>query len=312
MPGTLPGFFMQKEKKEWVAGIGLASLAVILWSGNYIIARGVHQHISPVSLAFFRWVTATVFLLPFVWRSLLLQWPIIKKHALLLSITGLIGVSVFNTLLYVAGHHTTATNLAIIATTGAPVFVLLITAIFTREKITAFQVVGTGICIAGILLLLSGGDLRRVGDIKLTPGDGWVLLAALLFAIYTVLVKRKPAGLTAPAFLGIIFCAGTAFLVPAFIIDNANGQTFTWSWQMAGIFLYLGLGASVAAFLCWNVAIQKMGAVRTALFGNLIPVFSTIEAILVLKEPYYHFILVSLLIIISGLLLANKGKLGKS
>jgi drug/metabolite transporter (DMT)-like permease len=252
-----------------------------------------------------------VFLLPFAWRSLVNEWPLIKPNLLLLSVTGLIGVSVFNTLLYVAGHYTSATNLAILATTGAPVFVLLITAFFTNEKITLFQVTGTIVCVVGILLLLSGGNLLNILAIQLTPGDGWVILAAFLFAIYTVLVKKKPAGMTARGFLMIIFLAGTLFLIPAFIIDNADGQTFIWSWKLAGIFLYLGLGASVAAFLCWNLAIQHMGAVRTALFGNLIPVFSTIEAIVILKEPYHHFIFISLLIIVSGLLLANKGKLGK-
>lgn len=196
-------------------------------------------------------------------------------------------------------------NLAIIGTTAAPVFVLAISHFFTREKATGFQIAGTLLCIVGILLLISKGSFTQLKTFQFLPGDLWVLLAALAFAIYTVMVRRKPIEMKPLTFLFSTFLLGTLLLLPAFIIDSKNGLTFQWSSSLIAVFLYLGIGASVLSFLCWNTAIQKIGPSRTALFGNLIPVFSTIEAVIFLKEESSIIVVISLLIIFSGLFLAN-------
>lgn len=299
----------QQRKKEALAGVLLAVLAALIWSGNYIVARGFHRDITPVSLAFFRWLTATLVLAPFAYRQVKQQWPLVKNSWTYLLVTALFGVSLFNTFIYVGGHTTSATNLAIIGTTAAPVFVLFIAHLFTREKAGSFQVAGTLLCILGILLLISKGDFTRLRQFRFLPGDLWVLLAALSFAIYTVLVRKKPKEMAPLSFLFATFCLGTLLLLPAFVIDSAAGLTFQWSLPLLAVFLYLGVGASVISFLCWNTAIQKIGPSRTALFGNLIPVFSTVEAILFLGEKGSLVLVLSLVIIFSGLFVANIGQL---
>lgn len=285
--------------------MALACLAALLWSGNYVVARGLHQKITPVSLAFFRWLTATLVLMPIAYRPVKEQWPIIKKQALYLSITALLGVTLFNTFIYVAGRYSSAMNLAIIGTSAAPIFVLVLAAIFLKEKISRLQVAGALVCLAGILLLISNGNLSQLQHFKLSVGDVWILAAALAFAIYTLLVRKKPAHLSPVAFLASLFFIGTLLLLPAFIADAANGLPFVWSGNMVGVFLYLGVGASVGAFLSWNMAIQKLGPARTALFANLIPVFSAIEAVWILGEKGSWVIVFSMAIILLGLLLAN-------
>lgn len=299
----------QKKKKEVLTGVLLAILAALIWSGNYIVARGFHRDISPVSLAFVRWLTATFVLAPFAYASLQQQWPLLKASWKYLLITALFGVSLFNTFIYVGGHTTSATNLAIIGTTAAPVFVLFIAHFFAHEKATPYQIAGTLLCIAGILLLISKGDLARLRQFRFQPGDLWVLAAAVSFAIYTVLVRKKPKEIAPLSFLFSTFFLGTLLLLPAFVFDSAAGLTFRWSPSLVAVFLYLGIGASIVSFLCWNTAIQKIGPSRTALFGNLIPVFSTIEAIIFLKEESSLVLVLSLLIIFSGLFLANFGQL---
>lgn len=299
---------MDQQKDFW-AGIALAFTAALLWSGNYIVARGIHAQISPVSLAFFRWLTATLFLFPFAFRKVRQQWQLVKVHVRFLAVVALLGVSIFNTLIYVAGHYASAMNLAIIGTSAAPIFVLVLSRIFLREKITGLQVAGTLICVVGILILISKGSFDRLGAFRLSAGDVWILLAALSFAVYTILVRRKPRELAALTFLFATFLLGTLFLLPAFVIDSLQGLTFSPKPNLVLVFLYLGIGASAGAFLSWNLAIQKIGPVKTALFGNLIPIFSTIEAVLILGEDNSRVVVVSIVTILLGLLLANAGQL---
>lgn len=295
---------MQK-KNDLVLGMALACLAALLWSGNYVVARGLHQKITPVSLAFFRWLTATLVLAPIAYKQVKASAPLIKQHLGYLAITALLGVTLFNTFIYVAGHYSSAMNLAIIGTSAAPIFVLLLSAVFLKENATRHQIAGTLFCLAGIALLISNGSWQQLQRFSLSLGDLWILAAALAFAIYTLLVRKKPAALSPIAFLFSLFLIGTLFLAPAFVVDAINGLPFTWSTDMMGVFLYLGIGASVGAFLSWNIAIQKIGAARTALFGNLIPVFSTMEAILILGEANKSVVWVSMAFILFGLLLAN-------
>lgn len=294
-----------KKGNEFAAGMALACLAALLWSGNYIVARGLNQKITPVTLAFFRWLTATVVLAPIAYRQVKAHWGDIKQHLGYLTITALSGVTLFNTFIYVAGRYSSATNLAIIGTSAAPIFVLLLAALFLKEKPTRLQLLGTVVCVAGILLLISGGNLQQLQQLRLSLGDVWILGAAMAFAIYTLLVRRKPKALPPLAFLFALFFIGTLLLLPAFAIDSLNGLTFQWDATIGGVFLYLGVGASVGAFLCWNLAIHKLGSARTALFSNLIPVFSTIEAVLILGENSSPVVVLSMLLILSGLLLAN-------
>ena len=109
--------------------------ATAIWSGNFIVARGLNDAIPPVSLAFSRWVVATMVLLPFAIKNLWTEWPVIKKHFGYFCITSFLGVTVFNTLIYIAGHTTTALNLALIAITF-PIFTLLFSRIIYKEVLT--------------------------------------------------------------------------------------------------------------------------------------------------------------------------------
>ena len=293
------------EQQQFLRGALFALLAVILWSGNFVVARALHHRISPVSLSFLRWFTATVFLFPIAYKKLKAEWRSLLPHLRYLCFTALAGVTVFNTLVYVAGRYTTAINLALIGTTASPVFVFLISALLLKQSLTRLQYIGITFCIAGILLLLSKGSWEQLSRFHFTAGDWWILGAALSFAIYTLLVRKKPPQLSPTVYLFSIFFIGTLFLLPAFLIDRYYAATIEWNGPLIGSLFYLGIGASVLAFLFWNISIRTMGAAKTALFGNLIPVFSSIEAALILGESFSPVALVSFLIILAGILIAN-------
>ncbi|MDB5209637.1 MAG: family transporter [Sediminibacterium sp.] len=298
------------SKKDSYLGILLAILAVIIWSGNFIISRGVSAQIGPVSLAFYRWLMATIIIAPFAWKTYREEKELVRVNWKYLCWVSLTGITIFNTCVYVAGHYTTAINLALIGTTSSPIFATILAVIFLKERLSGFRIAGMIICIAGIVLLISKGSWQTLAGFHFSTGDIWVLVGAFAFAMYNILVKRRTQTLSALNFLFVIFALGTIMLFPFFIGELFLGGTTQWSWSLFSVILYLGAGTSVIAFLCWNIALQKLGAGRTVLFGNLIPIFSTLEAVWLLGEEITNIHIISGLLVVLGLLLANARKSG--
>ncbi|HUS02630.1 MAG TPA: DMT family transporter [Chitinophagaceae bacterium] len=310
-------FLMDTEatKKSTYTGIALALITTIIWSGNFIIARDLYERIPPVSLAFYRWALASVIIFFLGYKKFIAEKNIVFKNWRYFFWVALMGITLFNTFIYVAGHTTSATNMALIGTTAAPIFAIIISAIFLKEAITPLRITGLLFCIAGVIVLLSKGSMRTLFAFRFTSGDVWILLAAFVFSIYTVLVKRKPSAISPATFLFVVFIGGTLLLLPFFIIEAIVTPPVIWDSKLFACILYLGIGASVIAFFCWNAAIARIGAVRTALFGNLIPVFSTLEAVWLLGETITTVHIVSGALVIIGLVLANlknaQGKQGR-
>ncbi len=296
---------MESNRNNLWAGISLAIITTIIWSGNFIIARGVHSQIPPVSLAFYRWSLASVIIFFIGYKKFILEKRFVFANWRYLFWVALMGITLFNTFIYIAGHYTSAINLALIGTTSAPVFAIIISAVFLKETISRLRIAGLLLCLAGILVLLSKGSFATLAAFKFSAGDVWILLSAFVFAIYTVLVKRKPASISPVTFLFVLFIGGTLLLLPMFLIEVHYSEPVVWDKQLLGSIAYLGVGASVIAFSCWNASIAKIGAVRTALFGNLIPIFSTLEAVWLLNESLTVVHIVSGLLVLAGLLLAN-------
>jgi drug/metabolite transporter (DMT)-like permease len=288
-----------------VQGILLAIAATLLWSGNFIISRAVNADIGPISLAFYRWLTATIIIAPFAWKKIKVEKNLVLANKRYLFFVSLTGIALFNTFVYIAGHTTSAINMALIGTTSSPIFATLLAFIFLKEKVGQFRLIGMLICIAGIVLLISNGSLEKLAAFHFTKGDLWILAGAFAFAIYNVLVRKKPSAISATHFLLILFGMGTLMLFPFYVGELFLLPATRWNPTLIGSILYLGAGTSAIAFLCWNMAIQKLGAGRTVLFGNLIPVFSIIEAVLILGEKMSTAHLISGTIVILGLTIAN-------
>jgi drug/metabolite transporter (DMT)-like permease len=299
--------------KNTYTGIGLAVLATLIWSGNFIAAKGVFKQVPPGTLAFYRWLTASLIILPFAIKHLKadnIRWSTIKPAMPYLFWASLTGVTLFNTLVYIGAHYSSAINLALIGTTSSPIFAIILARIFLKERIGWMKLAGMILCISGVLFLLSGGSWHNLLHLRFTTGDGWVLMAAFSFAVYNTLVRKKPSGISPVSFLCITFCIGTLLLIPLVAWEMNYASPVQWSLNLMLVILFLGTGASVIAFLCWNIAVGKLGAGRTALFGNLIPVFSSIEAVIILGEEFTLIHLASMVLVFAGIILANWQKNG--
>lgn len=296
---------MWHKQNQTLAGILLAILATLIWSGNFIIARSAASAVPPISLAFFRWACASVIMLPLGWQAFIRDRKVVLQHWPSLAFAALAGVAVFNTLVYVAGHFSAAINLALIGTTSSPIFSFILARIFLKEHIPFQRLLGLLICLVGILLLLSRGSWEVLMHFRFSEGDWWILGAAFSFAVYNIMARKKPAAVGPVSYLFSTFWIGMLMLLPFALWEHNNIPGITWNASLVGMILYLGAGTSVAAFFCWNAAIARLGAARAAIFGNLIPLFSSIEAVLILKEQITWVHLSGMSIIVAGLITAN-------
>jgi len=299
-------FCLRKKalNKQMVVGYIFAILATALWSGNFIVARGLNESIPPISLAFFRWLVAILVFLPFAIKPLLGQIHIIKINLLYLCIVSILGVSIFNTLIYFAGQTTTAINLSLISITF-PIFILILSRIFFGELITINKSIGILFVALGIVLLISKGDISVILNITFTVGDIWMFGAAIVFAIYSILLKYRPKDLNILAFQLCTFILGLIFLIPFFIWEYNVTPPFELNTEIITSILYVGIFASLLAFILWNKAIDRIGSIKAGMIYYTLPIFSGFLAYVFLNESIGMIHMYSVLSIAVGIFVAN-------
>ncbi|WP_338666948.1 DMT family transporter [Pseudodesulfovibrio methanolicus] len=286
-------------------GFLFALLAVTIWSGNFLIASGFVDDIPPVTLAALRWLTATVIFLPFARRDMRRDMQALLDHRNELILAAVTGVTLFNTLVYVSARTTDAVNMALFAST-TPVFVVILARIFLREHISLLRWAGLTIAIAGMLTIATRGSLNVLVHLTFRAGDVVMLAAGFLWAVYSILVKRKPATISRNAYLGATFLLGTIPLIPAALIEQWYAPAWSFTPAVLGAVLYIGVLASLAAFFLWNSAIMHIGPGNAALFQYFMPVFSGVGAWLLLGQPVTVVHGVGFVLIFSGVVMATR------
>ncbi len=294
----------KQQSRPALSGYLFAIGATAIWSGNFIIARGLNESIPPITLAFWRWVVAVMVFLPFALKPLIAERNILKQHLPYLSITALLGITIFNTLIYFAGHTTTAINLSLISITF-PIFIVILSRIFYRELITLNKGIGILLVAAGVILLITKGVLAKLLNISFAIGDFWMLLAAITFAVYSLLLKRKPEQLSIWAFQLSTFILGLIFLAPFFIWEYVTVPHAQFDMKTVGSILYVGIFASLTAFVLWNKAVVTLGPSKAGMIYYTLPIFSGISAYFFLNERISSIHLFSILLIVAGILTAN-------
>ena len=289
--------------KPLLIGFVCAITTVILWSGNFVVARGLNQAIPPISLAFWRWVVAIVFLLPFAIKPLMSQKSWLKENIGYLSLVSFLGVTLFNSFIYYAAQSSSAINLSLIAITF-PIFVLILSRIFLKEIIGWNKFVGIILVLMGVFLLVSKGDVSVLTGLTFAQGDLWMLLAALIFAVYSMLLKHKPVGIDVSAFQLASFILGLLFLLPFYLLELYLVPIETVTGSVVLSILYVGVCSSFLAYLLWTKAIALIGAVNAGMMYYSMPIFSGILAILILDEKLIGLHVYSAILILLGILLA--------
>ena len=284
-------------------GALLAISSTIIWSGNFIVSRYAINLAGPMSIALFRWVTATICLFPFAIKNLKKEWPIFKQNKLYFFLMALVGFSIYNTLIYTAGHYATAINMALFGSTVNPIVAALLGAWLVNEKLHWKNITGIILCIVGTLYLLTKGDLTHILNFEFGAGDLWMIAAGCCFGTYNVFVKKKPIGISNNSFLLCLFGLGAILLLPGALYEMAFVQPVVYNTHLLWVVLYIGIGNSVISYSIWSHAIQKIGAGKASLFLTMGPILSSFEAVIFLNESFNKAQIISGLIIITGIVI---------
>jgi len=285
----------------------LLALANLLWSGNWIAGRALRDAFDPVSLNFWRWLIALLALAPFALPALRGKGALIRRHAGILLVLALTGVAVFQTLVYLGLRSTTAVN-AVLINSSIPLFILLCSWLIERERASPRQMAGMLVSLAGILVILSRGSPGALLELDVHAGDAWILLAMPVWGLYSVLLKRRPAELGGLPLLFVLSLVGVVMLAPFAALAALHAPPRMPAAQEALGVLYMGLGASVLAFICWNRGVAVVGANAAGFTVHLLPAFGTVLAILFLGEAFAAFHAAGIATILAGVLLATVRK----
>ena len=283
----------------------LLTLSPLFWAGNWIIGRGLHADIPPMAMTFFRWLFAIVILAPFAWRHVKRDWPILRTHWKFLVVLGAIGVGTHNSLAYLGLNYTTATN-GVILNSFIPVMIVTMSWLFLREKLQPMQLVGVAISLAGVLTILSEGQLQTLLGFRLNIGDIFIILSMAMWSVYTIMLRWRPRGLNVISFLWVVGIIGNTCVLPLWLGERALGHFIAWSWTNLAALLAVALCSSVLAYLFWNRGVEEVGANVAGLFVHLMPVFGIVLAWLFLNEELAPYHVMGIVLILSGIWLTSR------
>jgi drug/metabolite transporter (DMT)-like permease len=282
----------------------LLSGAALLWAGNFVLGRAMRGHVPPVGLAFWRWALALAVLLVLYGRRLVAQRDPLLAGWKVVVLLGVLGVGNFNLFVYLGLQHTTATN-ALLLNAAGPAFIVVLSFLAGMGRPTGRLLVAVALSLFGVLVILSQGRLSTLLELRLNPGDLWVLAAVLSWSLYTVLLGRRPRGVEPMVFLAALVLVGTAWIAPFYAWEIARGLRVTPDLPTIGSILYVGVFASLVAYAFWNAGVAQAGASRSGIFMNLMPAFGTLLAVGLLGEPFRLFQAAGIALIVAGVSLGQ-------
>lgn len=258
-----------------------------------------------MAMTFYRWTFALAFMSPFALPHVRRQWPLIRRHWRILLLLGVLGVGSHNALAYLGLNYTTATN-GVILNSFIPVMIIALSRLFLGQRLSNLQLCGVAVSLAGVLTILAQGSLEQLIAFRLNPGDLFVIASMLLWSLYTICLRWRPAGLHTLAFLFVIACVGTAAVAPFHLGESLLGRHLEWSWEAAAALAGVGLFSSFTAYICWNRGVDQVGASVAGLFVHLMPVFGTVLAWLFLGERLRPFHLAGIALILTGIYVTSR------
>ena len=286
----------------------LLTLTMLQWAGNAVAGRLAVGEISPMVLTTFRWAGVVLLMLLVARKQVQADWPVLRGRLGYLTLLGALGFTVFNTLFYVAAYSTTAVNIGILQ--GAiPVFVLLGAYLAYRTPVSLLQIIGVATTITGVILVAVRGELERLLGFQFNPGDLLMVVACMLYAGYTVALRRRPqvAGL---AMFSVMAMAALVTALPLLGVEIWLGRTVWPTPTGWAVLAYVTLFPSFLAQLCFLRSVQLIGPGRAGIFVNLVPIFAASFGVLLLGEAFRWYHALALVLVLGGIWLAERRRLG--
>jgi drug/metabolite transporter (DMT)-like permease len=282
----------------------LLTLTAFFWAVNWILARHIRHEVGPNALALGRWLAAALIVWPIAWPRVKRDWPVIKANFPVLIVLSITGAGGYNALSYAGVRSTTALNGMLLNAT-VPFFILALSTIFLREKMRLNQVIGLLLSFVGALWIIGEGTPARILQLQFNHGDILVLTAMLSWAVYTIVIRKKPIAIDLLSFITVLSVIALMSLIPLTLIELQTIPAHI-SGKSLAIFLYMGLGPSVLCYIFWNKGVAEIGPARTGLFLYLVPVFGSMLSSWVLGEHLALFHVVGFALVLIGLFISNR------
>jgi drug/metabolite transporter (DMT)-like permease len=282
----------------------LLALTSLFWAGNTIVGRAAVGLVPPATLTLARWALAFMVLLPVALPHLRRDWPAIRRNLPTIGVFALTGSAGYNVIAYLALHYTQAIN-SLLLQSVAPLFVALWSFVLFRDRLTPLQAGGIATSMAGALVIVCRADIGVLAGFALNIGDLMILGALVFYALYTALVRVRPA-MHPLSFLAATIGASAVLMVPPAGYELAAGYGAVIDARTLAVFAYVAIFPSVLAYFCLNRGIELIGANRAAPFIHLVPVFGSVLAILFLGERPQPFHAAGYALVLAGVAMAAR------
>ena len=281
---------------------------MLCWAGNWVVGRAIRGEMPPIALNFWRWSVALAVLAPLALPRLAGKGEVLRRRWPVLLGLAATGVVAFQVLAYV-GLRSTETVNAVLLNSAAPLFIILCAWLVDRDRVSPVQLLGMLASFLGIVVIIERGDLLAVSQFRFALGDLIILAAMPCWGVYCVLLKRRPRELDGLGLLFAVGFIGLLMMAPMYLAESLLFKPATLSLASVVAALYVGLFASLLAYVCWNYGVAKVGPNRSGFMMHLLPAFGTVLAVVFLGESVhaYHFIGIGL--IIAGVVIATSARI---
>jgi len=282
--------------------------ATLFWSGNFIVGKAASLfEIPPFTLNFYRWLFAWLILAPFTLKEIFKKKNYILRNINLILILGITSITVFNSIVYYSLNFTQVISGVLMIST-IPVMIIFFCWIFKIERTNFYQILGVIFSLLGVVVIVTKADLGKLLNLNFNKGDLWMVVAMFSWAMYSAMLRKKKFELSQISFLQTIISAGLILLLPAYLIEMALGYRLNIHLPFILTLSYVVLFPGLASFFFWIKGISIIGSNRAGIFLHLMPIFSTVMAILIFKEKFMTFHLIGALLIVTGIILSSKGR----
>jgi len=283
-------------------------LTTLFWAGNFIVGEQASRFdIPPFTLNFYRWTFAWLILAPFTIKEIIEKKNHIIENIKLIIVLGITSITIFNSIVYYSLNFTQVISGVLMIST-IPVMIIVFCWILKIEKSNVYQILGVIFSLFGVIVIITKADLVILLNLNFNKGDLWMVVAMFSWAMYSALLRKKKLEISQLSLLQIIISAGLVFLFPAYLIELSLGHKTSIHLPFILILTYVVLFPGLASFIFWIKGISIIGSNRAGIFLHLIPIFSTIMAIIILKEKFMFYHLIGALLIITGIILSSKKK----
>ena len=277
----------------------------IFMATNIIVARGGVEYVPPISLAFWRWFTVFIILFPFFVGEILKKKKYINKEFWRLLFLGSMGCGVCGAFPFIAGMSTTMANMGIIYT-SSPIFIIILSVIFFRDRINLSRIIGLLLCLIGVLTIISKGNIQLLLNFKFTSGDLWMVGAAFGWAIYSIYLLNWKSNFSLMARFTLIALFGTLSLFPFYIIEEVYYFNTSFNSNFVFWILFAAISPGIIAFTLYTRVQKYVGASLAGFTLYIFSIYTAIYGILLFDEVLLNFHYIGAAFVFIGVYLARK------